>query len=151
MQTIHATSGVTVIAHVNLDMYKKLITNYAEVYGVKINNLDIPRLADNMAKIAAIVEGSIVVCASDRLLGDVGVVFNGGIKRAFDKDVWSTVEERQATLHDNDINVCVHNGNDYPEYWVAAKPSHIVVGDVHEEFKSSLSQLVGHYFGLLVK
>ena len=35
MQTIHATSGVTVIAHVNLDMYKKLITNYAEVYGVK--------------------------------------------------------------------------------------------------------------------
>ena len=158
METIHATSGVTGFSHKNANDYEILIDNFCELYQVTIPTYHIPKLADNMAKIADMMTGECVVCTSDRLLGDIGVVFTGGIKRAFSEDVFSTIEQRQATLNDADMTLTEHvQGSrqgywSYPEYWVAAKPSHIVVSeDVSKEFKDALSQLVGRYFGLLVK
>ena len=154
MQTIHATNGVTGIAHDNHARFYTEVHFKNDIYQMNINPLDINMLADNLAKIDAIVNSNIVVCTSDRLLGQVGVVFNSGIKQAFDVDVYSTKEQRQSYIDAPDIHVDTPTtlATIYPEFWVRSTAvSHIITDkDMLPETRQHLSTLVGMMFGLLV-
>lgn len=46
-------------------------------------------------KLATCLSEAVVICGSDRAIGPVGVVFNGPVFKAHDRDIWSTRESRE--------------------------------------------------------
>ena len=46
-------------------------------------------------KLATCLSKAVVICGSDRAIGPVGVVFEGPVFKAHDKDIWSTREGRE--------------------------------------------------------
>ena len=46
-------------------------------------------------KLATCLSKAVVICGSDRAIGPVGVVFEGPVFKAHDKDIWSTRQSRE--------------------------------------------------------
>ena len=46
-------------------------------------------------KLATCLSEAVVICGSDRAIGPVGVVFNGPVFKAHDRDIWSSRESRE--------------------------------------------------------
>ena len=156
MQTLHSVRGVSDMLSEGYENMLALIQNRIEIYGLNIDNYNIHSLANDIAKIDTIVRNvdTMVVCSSDRMLGPVGVTFVGGIKRAFNDDVFSTREQRQAVCNDTDVHMTTHIASTkYPEYWVCNAFIQYVWVDSKEgntTYASELSQLVGMLLGLNV-
>ena len=110
MQTLHSVRGVSDMLSEGYENMLALLQNRIEIYGLNIDNYNIHSLANDIAKIDTIVRNvdTMVVCSSDRMLGPVGVTFVGGIKRAFNDDVFSTIDQRQVVRDDADIYMTSH-------------------------------------------
>ena len=60
---------------------------------------------DNVTeKAEGVLNGSFVFCGSDRAIGPVGLVFDGVIHKAFSRDCWSEVEERNSVDRTNSVS-----------------------------------------------
>lgn len=152
MITLHAVRGVTSGLHSNFETMFARVENVIGVYSLDIDKYNIRKIADDLAKIQAIVnDTTMVVCTSDRMLGDVGVSLQGGIKAAFNNDVFSTIEQRQEYATKEALEITEHlESSLYPEYWVNnAKVVNIWV-NADESYASDLSQLCGMILGLTV-
>ena len=152
MITLHAVRGVTSGLHNNFEAMLTRVENVIEVYSLEIDKYNVNKIADDLAKIQAIVnDNSMVVCTSDRMLGEIGVSLEGGIKAAFNSDVYSTIEQRQAYSTKAPLEINEHLASDlYPEYWVnGAAIQHVWVND-NASYASDLSQLCGMILGLTV-
>lgn len=152
MITLHAVRGVTSGLHTNFEAMLARVENVIDVYSLEIDKYNIRKIADDLAKIQAIVNDSnMVICTSDRMLGDVGVSLKGGIKKAFNNDVFSTIEQRQEYANKAPLEINEHlESNLYPEYWVnGAKVTNVWV-NANESYASDLSQLCGMILGLTV-
>ena len=152
MITLHAVRGVTSGLHSNFEAMLTRVENVIDVYSLEIDKYNIRKIADDLAKIQTIVnDGNMVICTSDRMLGDVCVSLEGGIKAAFNNDVYSTIEQRQAYANKETLEINEHlESNLYPEYWVNnAKIQNVWVND-NESYASDLSQLCGMILGLTV-
>ena len=156
MQTLHAVRGVSDTLSEGYDNMLALIQNRIDIFDMTVDSYNVHSLANDIAKIAAIVRNidTMVVCSSDRMLGPVGVALVGGIKRAFNDDVFSTREQRQAVCNDTDVHMTTHIASTkYPEYWVCNAFIQYVWVDskeVNTTYASELSQLVGMLLGLNV-
>lgn len=72
MITLHAVRGVTSGLHSNFESMLTRVENVIEVYSLEIDKYNVNKIADDLAKIQAIInDNSMVVCTSDRMLGDV--------------------------------------------------------------------------------
>lgn len=152
MITLHAVRGVTSGLHSNFEAMLTRVENVIEVYSLEIDKYNVNKIADDLAKIQAIInDNSMVVCTSDRMLGDVGVSLQGGIKAAFNSDVYSTIEQRQTYANKEALELNEHLASDlYPEYWVnGASIQHVWV-NTNESYTSDISQLCGMILGLSV-
>lgn len=152
MITLHAVRGVTSGLHSNFEAMLTRVENVIEVYSLKIDKYNVNKIADDLAKIQAIInDNSMVVCTSDRMLGDVGVSLDGGIKAAFNSDVYSTIEQRQEYATKETLKINEHlESSLYPEYWVNGAAIQHVWVNANESYASDLSQLCGMILGLLV-
>lgn len=152
MITLHAVRGVTSGLHSNFESMLTRVENVIEVYSLEIDKYNVNKIADDLAKIQAIInDNSMVVCTSDRMLGDVGVSLQGGIKAAFNSDVFSTVEQRQVYSTKAPLEINEHLASDlYPEYWVNGAAIKNVWVNANESYTSDLSQLCGMILGLSV-
>lgn len=156
MQTLHAVRGVSDTLSEGYDSMLALIQNRIDIFDMTVDSYNVHSLANDIAKIAAIVRNidTMVVCSSDRMLGPVGVTLVGGIKRAFNDDVFSTIDQRQVVRDDADIYMTSHVVSErYPEYWVCNAFIQYVWVDskeVNTTYASELSQLVGMILGLNV-
>ena len=152
MITLHAVRGVTSGLHNNFETMLARVENVIDVYSLDIDKYNIRKIADDLAKIQAIVnDNTMVICTSDRMLGDVGVSLEGGIKAAFNSDVYSTIEQRQEYANKEALEITTHlESTVYPEYWVnGAKIANVWVND-NASYASDLSQLCGMILGLSV-
>ena len=152
MITLHAVRGVTSGLHSNFETMLARVENVIDVYSLEIDKYNIRKIADDLAKIQAIVnDNTMVICTSDRMLGDVGISLKGGIKAAFNNDVFSTIEQRQSYANKEALEITTHlDSNLYPEYWVNnAKVVNVWV-NANESYASDLSQLCGMILGLIV-
>lgn len=152
MITLHAVRGVTSGLHDNFEYMLTRVENVIDVYSLEIDKYNIRKISDDLAKIQAIInDNSMVVCTSDRMLGDVGVSLQGGIKAAFNNDVFSTIEQRQAYANKATLEINEHlESNLYPEYWVnGAEIQHVWVNS-NKSYANDLSQLCGMILGLTV-
>lgn len=152
MITLHAVRGVTSGLHNNFEAMFARVENVIDVYSLDIDKYNIRKIADDLAKIQAIVnDNTMVVCTSDRMLGDVGISLEGGIKAAFNNDVFSTIEQRQAYANKEALEITAHlESNLYPEYWVNDAKIKNVWVNANESYASDLSQLCGMILGLTV-
>lgn len=152
MITLHAVRGVTSGLHNNFETMFARVENVIDVYSLEIDKYNIRKIADDLAKIQAIVnDNTMVVCTSDRMLGDVGVSLEGGIKAAFNNDVFSTIEQRQTYANKEALEITAHlESNLYPEYWVNGAKIKNVWVNANESYASDLSQLCGMILGLTV-
>ena len=152
MITLHAVRGVTSGLHANFESMLARVENVIDVYSLEIDKYNIRKIADDLAKIQAIInDSSMVICTSDRMLGDVGVSLKGGIKAAFDNDAFSTIEQRQAYANNEALEITEHlNSGLYPEYWVNNAKIENVWVNANESYANDLSQLCGMILGLTV-
>ena len=152
MITLHAVRGVTSGLHNNFEAMIARVENVIDVYSLEIDEYNIRKIADDLAKIQAIVNDStMVICTSDRMLGDVGVSLQGGIKAAFNSDVYSTIEQRQEYANKEALEINEHlDSSLYPEYWVNGATIQHVWVNANESYASELSQLCGMILGLTV-
>lgn len=152
MITLHAVRGVTSGLHSNFESMLTRVENVIDVYSLEIDKYNIRKIADDLAKTQAIInDNSMVVCTSDRMLGDVGVSLQGGIKAAFNNDVYSTIEQRQEYSNKADLEINEHLESElYPEYWVNGAKIKNVWVNANESYASDLSQLCGMILGLTV-
>lgn len=153
MKTLHSVNGVTSHQAEGFEHMRALVLNKIELYNLDIPWLYVNEITDAIAKIAHIQSNKdLVVCSSDRTLGTVGISLIGGIKRAFNTDVWSTYEERQAVSLDTELKLDTHLVSDlYPEYWVSDSfIQYVWVKNSSAEFISAMSQMVGLILGLNV-
>lgn len=152
MNTLHAVRGVTSGLHANFENMLVRVQNVIDIYSLEIDKYNINKIADDLAKIQAVMNDAyMVICASDRMLGDVGITLKGGIKAAFNNDVYSTIEQRQEYANKAALEINEHLASDlYPEYWVnGAIVQHVWVNN-NESYASDLSQLCGMILGLQV-
>lgn len=152
MITLHAVRGVTSGLHNNFEMMLTRVENVIDVYSLEIDKYNIRKIADDLAKIQAIVnDNTMVICTSDRMLGDVGISLEGGIKAAFNNDVFSTIEQRQEYADKEALEITTHlESAVYPEYWVnGATIQHVWVNG-NASYASDISQLCGMILGLTV-
>ena len=152
MITLHAVRGVTSGLHANFEAMFARVENVIEVYSLEIDKYNIRKIADDLAKIQAIVnDNTMVVCTSDRMLGDVGISLKGGIKAAFNNDVYSTIEHRQEYANKEALEINEHlESSLYPEYWVNGAKIKNVWVNANESYANDLSQLCGMILGLSV-
>ena len=152
MITLHAVRGVTSGLHSNFESMLTRVKNVIEVYSLEIDKYNVNKIADDLAKIQAIVnDTTMVICTSDRMLGDVGVSLQGGIKAAFNSDVFSTIEQRQEYATKEALKLNEHLASDlYPEYWVNGATIQHVWVNANKSYASDLSQLCGMILGLTV-
>lgn len=152
MITLHAVRGVTSGLYNNFEIMLTRVENVIDVYSLEIDKYNIRKIADDLAKIQAIVNDStMVICTSDRMLGDVGISLEGGIKAAFNNDVYSTIEQRQAYANKEALEITTHlESAVYPEYWVNGAKIKNVWVNANESYASDLSQLCGMILGLKV-
>ena len=152
MITLHAVRGVTSGLHSNFESMLVRVQNVIEVYSLEIDKYNVNKIADDLAKIQAIVnDNSMVVCTSDRMLGDVGVSLQGGIKAAFNSDVYSTIEQRQEYATKESLEITEHlESSVYPEYWVNGATIQHVWVNANKSYANDLSQLCGMILGLTV-
>lgn len=152
MITLHAVRGVTSGLHANFETMLARVENVIDVYSLEIDKYNIRKIADDLAKIQAIVnDNTMVVCTSDRMLGDVGISLEGGIKAAFNNDVFSTIEHRQEYANKEALEITTHlESAVYPEYWVNGAKIKNVWVNANESYASDLSQLCGMILGLTV-
>lgn len=50
-----------------------------------------------LGKVDTCLEEGVIICGSNKAIGDIGIVFEGSIHRAFEGDVFSTIESRNET------------------------------------------------------
>ena len=152
MITLHAVRGVTSGLHNNFEAMLARVENVINVYSLEIDKYNIRKISDDLAKIQAIInDNSMVVCTSDRMLGDVGISLEGGIKAAFNNDVFSTIEQRQEYADKEALEINEHlESTVYPEYWVNGAKIKNVWVNANESYASDLSQLCGMILGLTV-
>lgn len=160
MQTLHSVRGATAsLSDGYNDMYA-LVQNYSDAYDIDVSEYNVNYLADDISKIKYILENKdTVICTTSKTLGPVGITLDGGIKRAFSEDVYSTREERQLVSQESDITLTEHVKPSkegywaYPEYWVCnARVVNIWVDskEVSDTYVKELSQLAGLILGLNV-
>ena len=152
MITLHAVRGVTSGLHSNFESMLVRVQNVIEVYSLEIDKYNVNKIADDLAKIQAIInDNTMVVCTSDRMLGDVGVSLQGGIKAAFNSDVYSTIEQRQEYATKESLEITEHlESSVYPEYWVNGATIQHVWVNANKSYANDLSQLCGMILGLTV-
>ena len=160
MKTLHAVRGATARLSSGYNDMHALVLNYADVYNIDISEYNVAYLADDISKIKCILDNKdIVICTTSKTLGPVGITVEGGIKRAFSEEVYSTIEERQLVSQEPDITLTEHVKPSkqgywaYPEYWVCnARVVNIWVNskEVSDTYVKELSQLAGLILGLNV-
>lgn len=153
MKTLHSLHGVTGYQAEGYNNMVALIENRIDIYGLSISQHHVGELANTIANISSITNNpNMVLCTTDRTLGDYGIACVGGIRAAYNTDVYSTREQRQEVAHLDELKLDAHVASDlYPEYWIS-NPfiQYVWVKEGREEFNNALSQLVGMLLGLNV-